>query len=278
MPDTFYRLLSPQMASPFFFCYACLLNDQWRVPRWVMALLTVLFGLILQLIASFTNAFGWIWICFFDFCSLLALFLCSRVRDFRLLFVLCTAGLFDFMMTIVSGVFVPSAGIRRLLLRIFADGLILGFGARFFRPTFLDVFRSVKRGWGFLNLFPITLICVFAVILVQPGDTQSETRWITGAFTVLTIVVYVVFFRFFQMFNAKRRAELRGHILRTQFQVLQRQTEKYQAEEERLRIFRHDLRHYLHMLAVCIEEGDNDSALRLLDCITQQEPTDGGGD
>ena len=285
MLDTVLGLLSSLVISPLLFCYACLLNDRWRIPRWAMAVLTVLSGFSAQLIAGIPNTAVWFRICLIELCNILALYLCSRARDLRFLFVLCTAGLFDFMMTAACSIFAYPLGIHRLLLRLFMDGLVLGLGARFFRPVFLDVFRSSKRGWGLLSLFPVSLTGVFAVILIQPGFmqryTQPAIRWITGIFSALAIVVYVVFFRFFQMFHDKRQAELRSHILRTQFRALERQTEEYRAVEERLRIFRHDLRHYLHMLSVCIEEGDTDSALLLLEHIDRlqreaRQPVYGG--
>ena len=269
------ELLSSLVISPLLFCYAYLLNDQWRLPRWALAVVALLSGFTAQAIAGIPDTSVVFRIVLIELCNVSVLVLCSRVRDARLLFVLCTAGMFDFMMTAVCGIFAYPMGIHRLFIRLLADGLLLGLGARFFRPVFLDVFRSVRRGWLFLSLFPVILAGMFAVILIQPNYilrySQPETRWIAGSLSILLIVIYVIFFRFFQQFNAKQHSELDSHILHTQFQAIQRQTEDYQTAEERARIFRHDLRHRLRMLEVCIEQGDDESAERLLADVAQMQ-------
>ena len=136
-------------------------------------------------------------------------------------------------------------------------------------------FPAFERGWAFLGLFPVTLGGVFAVLLIQPGYliryAQPETRLIAGAFSLLAVVVYGTFFRFFQLLNAQQQTELDRQLLQTQLETLERELGERQAEEERERILRHDLRHHLHMLAACLEQGDLDAAGRVAENLAETE-------
>lgn len=275
MLDAVLDLLSSAVISPLFFCYAYLLNDQWRIPRWGLAALAAASGLNAQIIAGFTAVPVAARIGFIMLCNVAALLLCSRVRDARFLFVLCTAGMFMFMMTADCGIFAYPLGIHRFYVRLVMDGLVLGVSAVFFRKGFLEVFRSVGRGWAFLSLFPVTLGGVFAVLLIQPGYliryAQPETRLIAGAFSLLAVVVYGTFFRFFQLLNAQQQTELDRQLLQAQLETLERELGERKAEEERVRILRHDLRHHLHMLAACLEQGDLDAAGRVAENLAEAE-------
>lgn len=148
---------------------------------------------------------------------------------------------------------------------------------RYLRKPFLDLTRSVHIGWGILSLIPI---CFCALILVIGNVPVYYTKdplrvvYIYGLL-LLVIVVYVVVY---QSILRQYQLQLVSHekeLLMLQVSSMEKQTKNVLVSEERLKILRHDIRHFSIVMNSCLKDGSMEEARHLLsdleDTLTRSE-------
>lgn len=260
--------LSSILISPLIFMYTYLLNDSWRVRLRVYLPVAVAIGCAAEFI-RFLPIFSFLKFVIIFALDLTALCFFSAHRGKRFWFSLSTAVLFALLTSLTSRVLDPDSQIYAFLYFFLFNGLLLVLGWFFFRPVFLPVYKNAKEGWGLLCLLPCSLLLLF--FSVMPDFEQHvrlpETRIMFVLFGILTAALYSVFFNFFASQSRRQTEELDNLLLRTQFTALKQQADRLRQSDEQDRIVRHDLRHYLRTLSVCLEHRDYDSAQKMLDVM-----------
>lgn len=258
------------LVCPGAVAYLYLLNDQWRAPAWARRLFLLLCGpasvgltWVLRALPAAAQA-ALIWAVVLSCCWAF-----SAVRDARFLFVAATGVLFTYLSTAVCGMAAAFLPVHYALLRPVLDGALLLAAARAFRPVFLGVFHRLRQGWLVLSLMPLSLGSIFLSLLLVPGFAMYYTLPYVQGFTyllaLLTLFFYGASFHFFQKLDEWQEGEVDGAVLSAQVSALAGPD----GDEERRRILRHDLRHYIRVLTACLRAGDAQAALRTLEALDQ---------
>ena len=148
---------------------------------------------------------------------------------------------------------------------------------RWFRPLFLEVARTLRRGWGLLCLMLAFYAQFYLAYVRRVVYDPALQLAVIGLAMVLMMAAFGVVFVFFDE-HAKRRESAEGQrALATQVNALERQVDAVRSADERLRIVRHDLRHHLasvlanaleNALAACERQPDGEPRRIEVRCVS----------
>ena len=197
--------------------------------------------------------------------ALAVIFLISRQRGLPLLFNLLTAittcsvvTLPGILLTRVFGFSALADIVSRLVLTV----PLLYVLYRFFRPAYLATLASMRRGWGLLCLMPLVFYGGFLYLLsFRPRQDYPESIALTAAALVILLAAYGVVFILFRKTAQEAAIREERLLLEAQVSALRRQQDMVARSEEKIRLYRHDMRFTLHALTAMLERGDTAGAL-----------------
>lgn len=200
--------------------------------------------------------------------ALAVIFMISRQRGLPLLFNLLTA------ITTCSVVTLPGillthvysfGALADIISRLVLTVPLLYVLYRFFRPAYLATLTSMRRGWGLLCLMPLVFYGVFLYLLnFRPRQDYPESIMLIALALVILLAAYGVAFILFQKTARESAIREEQRLLEAQVSALCRQQNMAARSEEKLRLYRHDMRFTLHALTAMLERGDIAGALEYL--------------
>lgn len=191
----------------------------------------------------------------------------SRHRGGRMFFTLMTH-IVEVALVTLTGMLCAlpfgSSFVADLLGRCAAAVLLLVLNLHL-RPLYLDMQETLSRGWFLFSLIPFAYYAslYFYVMRVSPRDRVEHLADIL-VFSCMVIAAYGVIFFFFQNIRRNAQNERERQLLQTQVSALRRQQNIMRESEEKIRLYRHDMRFTLHALTAMLERGDVAGALRYL--------------
>ena len=234
----------------------------------VNASIWLLFGWdrYLLLYAPVTNGFATIGLLFL-----------SKRKGFPVIFNMLTATvLANFSATVASFIRLETGWSvwAEILIRIVISIPLIILLYWYLRPSYLKMLSIMKKYWGYLCLMPGLYYIIAIINTIDLSSAPSDYRRIfMNLFLSLAItaVVYGVIFTLFT--RVIRETEIRDaqQLLKMQMQALERQFDILKENEEKMNIYRHDLRHYIAEIKVLIESGNTEEALRVLRSFDRQQ-------
>lgn len=276
------EFINTNLSIPLWFVFFYFLVEDWRFSRKTMRWLPllVLLGLSvtqamiffwvkefpLNRILMLANACGW---------GLVFALNTTKYRNGQVLFICMT----NFSLLLIGGVFSECIGtastVTRLILKLGINLLIVLFVFFLFRPTVLRLLREATLNWYIFSLVPL-LFAVLLLLLLVPGklhyDRELQLLAVTLALSLCGC--YIAIYRIFRTLKDGYDLKADNELLRSQMAHLQSQAETLQNAYNQVRIFRHDMRHFMQIQAACLDSGDTDGARALLS--TMQENLDVG--
>lgn len=140
----------------------------------------------------------------------------------------------------------------------------------FFRGSIQWLLETGGKGWMRIAFIPFTLWVALLGVYVLPmsmGLTEEASPMAALCICGAVPLFYMTFSYFIRSLRAEFQSVRDTDILRSQVRALERQVERIQTEQEQGRIFRHDLRYYLHLLDANLNTGDLDGARHVADSI-----------
>lgn len=276
-------VLAYALICPVALLYLFFLNDQWRIALGGKILLLLFSGLFPLCLPPLLLDRG---------CSL-AVFLvipwlaigpilwwASRLRGSRFLFILLTGILFTYLTNSVADKLAYDFHLPALLFRVVMDAGILLFVLRYFRPAFHAALHTAHRGWPLLCLIPLALWGTYLALLSYPNYFERamlhQVQFFVIALLLLALLLYLVIFTLFKRLQAWHEDEVDTALLDTQLEDLDRRLRHQRAATERMRILRHDLRHYLPIFSQRLRAGDAAGAQEILDAMRARSGEDRG--
>lgn len=225
--------------------------------------------------ASIWLLFGWnIYLIFYapvtnGFATIGLLFLSKR-KGFPVIFNMLTATvLANFSATVASFIRLETGWSvwAEILIRIVISIPLIILLYWYLRPSYLKMLSIMKKYWGYLCLMPGLYYIIAIINTIDLSPVPSDYRRIfMNLFLSLAItaVVYGVIFTLFT--RVIRETEIRDaqQLIKMQMQALERQFDILKENEEKMNIYRHDLRHYIAEIKVLIESGNTEEALCVL--------------
>ena len=202
--------------------------------------------------------------------SLVFFWAISRYRGMRFLFTYCVADVFCLWITYLTGMFniwdsewkYAAIFVSRILLFACLDFYIYYF----LRKDYQTVQRVLKKGWG-----SFTGVCVLFYTLLLVASAYPALIWFRPQElpTYILLLIVIPFVLHAMLYSLTRQvryqlADAQQKMARIQLDAMNRQLSSLIASEERMRIFRHDVRHHINHLTSVLQTGDCAAALDLL--------------
>lgn len=168
--------------------------------------------------------------------------------------------------TLLINTAVQGGIISYFLILTAAYALAIFLEYRYLRRPFLELTKAVQIGWGSLSLIPVFFTAMLLFVANYPIYYTKEPKRILylGGILLLILVVYVFVYQSilrqyqFQMISHQK------DILTLQVSKMETQARNMYATEEKLRILRHDIRHFANIMNTCLQNGSVDEARQVL--------------
>lgn len=152
------------------------------------------------------------------------------------------------------------------LILIATYGLVILLEYRYLRRPFLELTKAVQIGWGSLSLIPVFFSALLLFVANYPIYYIKEPVRILYLLGILLLILVVYVFVYqsilrqyqFQMISHQR------DILTLQISTMETQARNMYATEEKMRILRHDIRHFSNIINTCLQNGSVEEARQLL--------------
>ena len=265
--------LDSMISTPFGLIYMIILSDGWRFSKKIMRRLVPLFILCLFLtdiivfwrIGVTVEGRALISILNIISCGIFYLIV-YRYLDGRLIFIFFSACLFIFISDTISDCVFYYTDIIHLCIKT-AVFLVIGVLLyKIFRRPFLEVFLEIKREWWWLTIVPLSLSFTFAFIIMVSGPLYQHPELQPQAILMCISVfcVYAAFYMFFWKLKDHYRMEGDYQLLKVQVSSMKNHADTLSAMDAQLKMYRHDIRHYIHVIQTCVESQDWDSVNQVL--------------
>jgi two-component system, LytTR family, sensor histidine kinase AgrC len=195
----------------------------------------------------------------------LLFYLVSKHRGFRLLFNLLT-GIFLCYITAMVGYFLSIlfqySTAASIIGQLAAFPLVLLFILKVFRPLYMLMLDKLKMGWALICVLPFLSYMNLYILTYYPVTLAERpvSAYPMALTIIFTMAVYWVICIFFRQIQQQYALQNEQQLLKAQVTALQNQTAAVREMEERTRILRHDMRHYLQNISSLLQRGEAQSA------------------
>ncbi len=144
--------------------------------------------------------------------------------------------------------------------------LVILLEYKYLRKPFLELTKAVQIGWGPLSLIPISFCMLMIFIANYPTHYANEPFRIVYMIGNV-ILILIVYFLVYQSILRQYRYQMLSHhkdILTLQISTMEKQARNMHATEEKLKILRHDIRHFSNIMQTCLHNGSIEEANQLL--------------
>ncbi|MCB6203425.1 sensor histidine kinase [Extibacter muris] len=280
--------LDSMISAPFGLIYMIILTDEWRFSKKTMRLLAPLFVLCLFIadisifwrIGVTVEGRALISIINIISCGIFYLIV-YKYLDGRLIFIFFSACLFIFISDTISDCVFYYTDIIHLCIKTTVFLVIGVLLYKIFRRPFLEVIQEIKHEWWWFTIIPLSLSFTFALIIMVPGPLYQHPELQPQAILMCLSVfcVYVAFYMFFRKLKDHYRMEGNYQLLKVQVSSLKNHADTLSAMDGQLKMYRHDIRHYMHVIHTCVESHDWDSVNQVLESMSRSlNSYDGSGE
>lgn len=272
--DSLAEALYDVVMTPLWFIYILTLSRDWRYSRPSSLRIISLFilgitALELVLYAVWGPIFATkLAIAVFSLAPGMAVILIvSRQRGWRMAFLFFTSAVFILLGESLCDALGFSSFLGRFLAKAVIYALIFLF-LYSFRSSLGLLLDEIKTGWGFLALVPISLFCCFCFLVVYGKTVQGYAIKLTAfLFSLATFMIYIAFSYLFGSLREQFQLKENWNLLQSQITALERESSAIYRAGDEIRIFRHDMRHFMQMQAGCLNSGDLEGAKKALDSM-----------
>lgn len=137
-----------------------------------------------------------------------------------------------------------------LLIRAGIYAVVIFLEYRFLRRPFQRLTNMIQAGWGVLSLIPVffcLLLVLVGTVPVHYIDHPISLLYIAGILVTMLVVYFVVYQSLMRQYQLQMLSHDRD-MLRIQISSMNKQANAIFAAEEKLRILRHDVRHFTEIM------------------------------
>lgn len=157
------------------------------------------------------------------------------------------------------------AVIVELTVRVLIGVPLIYLVYRYFRPAYMAVLNSLRFGWVMLCVIPLSFYTIFYILFMKnTAVNPTQNLLVTALALVITAAAYGMIFIFFREYIQRTRLQEERQMLKLQAQALERQCDAIRRSEEQMKIYRHDMRHYIGNAVELLREGNTEEALQVL--------------
>lgn len=150
-----------------------------------------------------------------------------------------------------------------ILIRLVIFAAILFVFIRYLREPYRFIAVHMKKDWRVIAVLPFLFFALVMFLGMYPHTRSDNLLGVVFLYVILCLVYYVIY-QVFRNTYTLLKVQDDNNTLKTQVLALERQTEAIRRSEEQVRIYRHDMRHYIGDVAALLREDNVGEALRVL--------------
>ncbi len=283
----FYSAVSSVITIPLCFLFVAILTFEWRYPARTMRIIIPAFVVLLT-----AGGLAWFAICgvnkstklYFAFIETASIFAINIVISknplIHILSTGTTAWIFALISDAVCGMIVPQAGLYHVLVKVASFLIVAFFLLIFFRRPLLEVQRGIRREkWLWMMIVPLVMCMTFFYVVQMQGPVYENAafRPVVLALCFYAVSVYVFFYFTLRSLHRQYQMQSEAAVMQVHLSALKKHADTMKTLSDQLHIIRHDLRHYVHIQSMCLENGDLDGIKEALAAATKyvQDPEKG---
>ncbi len=199
----------------------------------------------------------------------------SKFNAIKVLFVFLTITAITLSISLIGLIISYFFGFDRIILNVVCYLLYLPTGLFvyiFLRPSFLYMLRNTDKGWFGFCAIPLSYFALLFSTSKYNLNTVVSERAVVSAVLVfiLTLAAYFLIMRYFRQTREQLTLQIEQNLLKTQVTAAQVQLEALQESQEKTIIYRHDMRHHLHLINAYLADNNQPAAQKY---ITEVEKT-----
>lgn len=270
--EEFTKLFVPTIEDINVLIYLTLFVRKWRFPKKtvVWACISVIL-LLLPYNAWFTWKFGdsrEVLYTFTPLCHLtlilLVLFL-GKMEQGRLLFSITASYMLIFLCSALSRPFEVGSYYFQSIVRLIFFVAFVIINYRFHRPLLMDAMAWIDKGWYMLSLLPLSLIPYYA-------HTYRNRELDTVFYLLLAegILFYSLLLWLFSLLRRQHQMDYERTLLETHVSAIRLQCGQLENINQKMRVIRHDIRHYCQLMENALSVQDTAQAINILEKIKEK--------
>jgi Signal transduction histidine kinase regulating citrate/malate metabolism len=207
---------------------------------------------------------------------LIGISLCKR-RDFTAIFSVLAAASFALALRTLEGIIYDLLADYKITIVfiIICYGIVIYFTISWLRPSYIRLARHFHDIWEPLCLIPLSFIILFFLFAVYPSTVTGNPKIIPGMIVLVPVQIFIYYFIFKSYLRLDDEMEAKQDLqaLNNRISLVQNQENLVLEAENRVRIYRHDFRHYSQLITACLNDGDIDQAKKIIDDLSNQIET-----
>ena len=248
--------------------------ELFRVAKPVRCALAIAMGMVGGCVVLFKLAGATLFTCWLvglllPVSGLLILLFCLKTNRGQSIFLLATLALDTAMCQALTGGFVLRSNPLWLPISFLVTLIQAFFLWRFFRKPLLNMLFLNHIHWGKIIILPLSLCFMISGYSLSflTHDARLVPLWPTLCLCAVVVLVYVTLYRFQSATLQQVDIQQSAAILRLEVDALEKQAVMLDAAAEQLRVFRHDIRHYIVLLQGCLDADKPDAAREILETM-----------
>ncbi|MEA4923171.1 MAG: GHKL domain-containing protein [Eubacteriaceae bacterium] len=155
------------------------------------------------------------------------------------------------------------------IISIVAYGITAYFSISWLAPVTGRLMVEMPGIWGKLWLVPCSFIVLHFLLAIEPADTSASPSIMPALIALILIQIFIYYFifsfyhDFMKVLKERRNIQAKNSLAA----MVSDQQAHLQEIEERVRVFRHDTKHYVQMLKSCLDSGEIDAAKKMLKAL-----------
>lgn len=198
----------------------------------------------------------------------LAFLLISKFNAIKVLFVHFTVDAITTSFSLIGLIIASFFGFNRVILNAVCYILYLPTGFiiyRYLRPSFHYMLRNTDKGWYGFCAIPLIYSAIIFFSWYNLGTTISKPLIVcAGLAFLLTLAAYILIFRLFKQTREQLTLQNEHNLLITQVEAAQVHVESLQESQGKTIIYRHDMRHHLHLIRAYLADTNQTAAQKYI--------------
>ena len=201
--------------------------------------------------------------------TLLIIVYLSEHKGFKILFNFFTTAFLCILIEL-AGYFVSAPFdfdiLASVVGRLAAFPILLFVVLKIFRPLHMQILNKLKKGWAIFCLIPLLSFILLYLLARYPFSIFDRPENIIPLLLMVTItfLIYWVILIFFRQMQQQFDMQSEQQFLKLQVAALQNQLDATWDIEEKTKILRHDMRHYVQNISVLLQRGDIKPAMEFI--------------
>ncbi|WP_066460123.1 sensor histidine kinase [Anaerotruncus rubiinfantis] len=203
--------------------------------------------------------------------SLLFLLFTTKDRPSQLLFNFFTA-INVFYLTSILSHFLLGGALDREDVLIWQDALVRGaffsvilyLFVRYLREPYQFLAEHMRKSsWRVLSVIPMLFFALVMFLGLYPHVRTDNLPGVAFLYVILGFVYFIIYQVFHSTYSLLK-IQNDNDSLMSQVRAMERHAEMLRQSNEQVRIYRHDMRHYIAEVTTLLQAGDTAAALRVL--------------